>query len=309
MIVGDYSLRDLRRELKGAGVRIRTGPVVSRILSSLPTVAEGIALHYAKHSIEPNDGFADFHVSIHRPYGLRRWYRPQVLFDFDGNSVFSPLPVDQAFPMLEWGLNWCISSQLHKFLIIHAAGIELGGRAAIFPAPSGSGKSTLCAGLVCGGWRLLTDELTLLDRVNGLVTPLARPVSLKNASIDAIRKFAPTAVFGPSIEDTAKGRVAHMQPPSSSVIRANEPAKPAWVIIPKFVADAAASLTPLSKAKTLMRLIDCAFNYNVHGRAGFNLLADLVERCDCFEFAYSDLVDANRTFESLASNSKALHNA
>ena len=36
-------------------------------------------------------------------------------------------------------------------------------RAVILPAPPGSGKSTLCAALVNRGWRLLSDELTLVD--------------------------------------------------------------------------------------------------------------------------------------------------
>jgi hypothetical protein len=41
--------------------------------------------------------------------------------------------------------------------------LERGGRALLLPAPSGSGKSTLCAGLAFNGWRLLSDELALLD--------------------------------------------------------------------------------------------------------------------------------------------------
>ena len=61
----------------------------------------------------------------------------------------------------------------------------------LLPAPPGAGKSTLCAGLVHRGWRLLSDELALVDMETGLVRGMARPVNLKNKSIEVIRDFAP----------------------------------------------------------------------------------------------------------------------
>ena len=48
-----------------------------------------------------------------------------------------------------------------------------------------------------------------------------------------------------------------------------------------------------------MRLLDNAFNYHVHGRAGFDRLGELVEQCDCLEFTYSRLEDAARLFDRL----------
>ena len=58
----------------------------------------------------------------------------------------------------------------HQYLIIHAAVVEKNGLAAILPAPPGSGKGTLTAGSVLSGWRLLSDELTLIDRLSGRST-------------------------------------------------------------------------------------------------------------------------------------------
>jgi hypothetical protein len=48
---------------------------------------------------------------------------------------------DQTYPMFEWGLNWCIASHAHSFLVIHATVVERGGRAMVLPAPPGSGKA------------------------------------------------------------------------------------------------------------------------------------------------------------------------
>ena len=301
MIVEDLEPAALDRCLRQAGLRLRTGPVVSRIRSPLRAVRDGIALHYAQHVVEPNQGFADFHVSIERPRGIRRWVNKQVVFQFDGMQPFAPLPGDQGFAMLEWGLNWCVSSHCHQYLIVHAAVLERGGRALILPAPSGSGKSTLCAGLVFGGgWRLLSDELALIDPNSGHVAPLPRPVSLKNASIDLIRAFAPTAQFSAAIDETVKGRVAHVQPPAEGVQRASQLAVPGWVVLPRYVADDPAQLQPLSKAKAFMTLVDNAFNYNVHGRAGFAAFANLIDRSGCYEFSYGNLPEAVAVFDELA---------
>ena len=56
----------------------------------------------------------------------------------------------------------------------------------------------------------------------------------------------------------------------------------------------------VSKGQAMMRLIECAFNYNIHARRGFHALADLVEASDCHEFSYSRLDEAVRLFQDLA---------
>jgi hypothetical protein len=96
LIVSDLSPRALRQQLQGAGLRLRTGPVVASIRSRLDAVASGISLHYAD-TRRDSTGFADFHVSVQRPFGPRRWIAPQVVFSFDGTASFAPLPATRAF--------------------------------------------------------------------------------------------------------------------------------------------------------------------------------------------------------------------
>lgn len=300
MIVADLSGPELGARLRGAGLRLRTGPVVSCISSRVPSVIEAIALHYAEYPLESADCFADFHVQVGRPRGARRWFKPQAMLYVDGQAPFTPLPLDQAYPMLEWGLNWCISAYCHQYLIFHAAVVEKAGRALLLPAPPGSGKSTLCAGLVQRDWRLLSDELALVDFATGSVVPLARPVSLKNRSIDVLRAFAPGAAFSRPVHDTTKGTVAHMRAPTASVRRVAETASPRWIVFPRWEAGAAARLSPLSKARGFMEMVKSGVNYSVHGRSGFEQLARLIDTSDCYRFAYGDLGEAIAVFDELA---------
>jgi hypothetical protein len=297
------SSAELRRQLAGAGVWLRTGPFSIKVQSRIPFVAEGLAKLYGQFEVRSAyEAFVDFHVAVNPPTNLRRWLRPQVSFSFDGMQPFKPLPRDQAFPMLEWGLNWCVSTQAHHYLILHAAAVEKNGLAAILPAPPGSGKSTLTAGLVLSGWRLLSDELTLIDRKTGLIQPLPRPVSLKNQSIDVIRQFSPDTYINRASHGTVKGAVAHMRPPRDSVRRQHETARPGWVIFPQWDAGAPTTLTPRSQAQTFLFLAQNAFNYSHPGADGFRGGSALMDQTACYDFRYSQLHEAIAAFDRLADN-------
>lgn len=292
---------ELYRQLSGPGVWLRTGPFSLKIQSRFAYVAQGLTELYGQFEVRnAHESFADFHVAVNPPATVRRWIRPQAIFSFDGMRPFKPLPGDQAFPMLEWGLNWCVSTQAHHYLIIHAAVVEKNGRAAILPAPPGSGKSTLTAGLVLSGWRLLSDELSLIERKTGLLYPLPRPISLKNGSIDVIRAFAPDVYINRASHDTAKGTVAHMRPPRESVRRQHEPVRPGWVVFPKWEAGATTRLTPRSQAQTFMYLAQNAFNYSHLGADGFRVGTALIDQSVCYDFRYSKLDEAIVAFDQLA---------
>jgi len=302
-LLGETPAHEVRAALtdKGAarGLRLRMGPYVARIRTPLPEVADSVLALYRHHDVAGPTDFVDFDVAVRRPQGLRGLWRPQVVFEFEGDEPFNPLPGDQGFPLLEWGLNWCVYGLCHQHLTLHSAVLERHGRALLLPAPSGSGKSTLCAALVFSGWRLLSDELALIAPRAGELLPLPRPVSLKNASIDVISRFAPQVSYGSRVEETAKGVVAHFAPPAEAVRAGMQRAAPGWVVFPRYVAGAPARLTRLERSRTFMQLIENAFNYDVFGREGFELLGNLVDRSECFTFEYGNLAEAVALFDRL----------
>jgi len=303
--VAQLSSPELARLLRRGDFLLELPPFVARLRSDVPSLTRDIAAMYGEFEVCAPDAFADFSVEVSLEPGLRRWYKPQARFYYDDLPSFAPLPAEQAFPMIEWGLNWCVAAHAHQYLTIHAAVIERHGRAVLLPAPPGSGKSTLCAALIHRGWRLLSDELALLDMKRGMIRGMARPISLKNASIAAIRAFVPQAVMTPEVPDTAKGTVALLQPPVASVRRVREAASARWIVLPTYEKDAAAVFAPHGKERAFMTLAEQSFNYDMHGASGFEALGRLVDECECFRFHYSRLEEAASAFERLAALSQA----
>jgi HprK-related kinase A len=217
----------------------------------------------------------------------------------DGQHAFAAFPRRHALPMLEWAMNWCVFSRPNQYLLLHAAVVERGGRALLLPGRPGAGKSTLAAGLVLRGWRLLSDEVTVLPPGTTEVVPVPRPVGLKNGSIDVIRRFHAGAVLGPSTPGTRKGTVAHMAPPDESVARGTETARPRWIVFPRFDPRAPAELRQVSRPEAFLRVAQQSFNYSVLGTAGFETLAAVFDRCTCHTLTYGMLDDAVSVLESL----------
>ncbi len=299
MKVSDLLPGQLSELLRNGDLLLNLAPFVARLQCDVPAVVRHIALLYPDFECLDKTAFADFHVQVLREPGFRRWYKPQARFYFDGQASFTPLPAEQGIAMIEWGLNWCVAAHAHQYLVIHAAVIEKNGVTVVMPAPPGSGKSTLCAGLVHCGWRLLSDELGLYDLKTGLIHGMARPVNLKNASIDVIQRFAPEAVFTPPVPDTTKGTVALMRPPKDSVLRRSEPARVSCVVLPRYQRGSAASLERCSRARTFHLLAEQSFNYDIQGERGFEAVASLISQSRCYQFTYSDLNEARASFDAL----------
>jgi len=295
---------ELRRQLADQGIWLGTGPFSLRVRSRIDSVAEGLGELYGQFEVRnPHETFADFHVSVDPQTTLREGLRPKANFSFDGIKPFEPLPLDQAYPLLERGLDWCVSEHAHQYLMIRAAVVEKNDQAVILPALPDSGKSTLVAALVLSGWRLLSDELTLIDRKSGWIHPLPRPIRLKNESIPLIRAFHGDAFFSGVSRSSADDSIAYMRPPKESVRRQHEPAKPRWIIFPKWVSDGELEVLPRSKQETYQSLTQHAFNYSQLGTEGFRVCSALIKQTDSYDFQYSRLEEAVAIFDRLAVSS------
>lgn len=296
--LSEVELPELTQALATTGLRLDLGAASVLVRSSEPALTAPLRTVYGHFPFACGSDWADVHVQIERPAGPRRWLRPQTTFRADGQTPFDPFPAGHALALFEWGCNWMLGRTCNHLLLLHAGALERDGAALLLPATPGSGKSTLTAAMSQRGWRLLSDEFGAFDPHADAFRSVLKPVALKNQSIDVIRRFAPSATFGPEFPKTRKGTVAHLAAPPDAVARRHQTARPGAVVLPKWQAGSPTRWERIEAHALFPALAFNAFNYGLLGAVGFQAVVQLVRRCPAWQLVYSDLDDALATIEA-----------
>ncbi len=287
----------------GWGLIVDYGACAVRVRSRLTFFNRAFEQLYRCFEYLPAARFADFHVAMSSGHGVRRFFRRQARFLIDEIEPFEPFALTNAFPLYEWGVNWCFGQRFNQYVLFHSGALAIGDRAVVMAATPGSGKSTLTAAMMLRGFRLLSDEFGVLDPATGCMLPMLKPVALKNRSIDVIRSFSDTAFLGPTFPGTRKGDVAHLAPDACSVDSAHRPARPVVVLFPVWREGAALELKPQAREQAFARLAFNSFNYALLGPVSFEAVTDVVASCRAFQLTYGSLEEAVTCVRELVEDS------
>lgn len=171
------------------------------------------------------------------------------------------------------------SARLH----LHAACVELDGVGILLAGPSGSGKTTLTIGLLAEGAKYLTDEiLTLLP---GLATAFGYPKPLTIKSCLGLDAF-PT-LPAPVWSSTGRAAIA-----ASALSTTAAYTHVDHVVFPRYVAEGATYLTPISRADATRRLLSDSLDVVRLGVGSLDTVANLVGEATCWELQSTDLESA-----------------
>lgn len=305
MKVGQLSFEDLCLVAKSEGIRYRTGPVTACLKTKNTSLLETFQLIYPELPLYDENTLCQYQVNITTQFNPLHKFKHEAQFHIDGHIPFEPYPANQAFPLLEWGLNWCIGTSAHQYLLLHSAVVEKNGLCLILPAMPGSGKSTLSSALALSGWRLLSDEFGVIRHAQAHesyceVVPLPRSIPLKNESIDIIRHFSDKAILGPTFLNTRKGDVAHLSPPENSIPKQHVRAKAKWLVFPKYGSGRQTKLISCNKSDAFTKLSNNSFNYRTTMEKGFRTLSTLIQSVDCYTLPNGDLQEAVDAINHLA---------
>ena len=273
-----------------------------RVRTNLSRLRDSAAFIYGRHPGTGTGTFVDFPVRVDgMDMGPRRIFRPRVTFQIGEQKPLYPAPRRHAPLLLESGINWAIGTEMHGYLLLHAAVVARGDQAAVLPAPSGSGKSTLAAGLMASGWRLLADEFAVIDPATGYVHPCLKAVSLKEAAIQLIGDRLPGEVL-PEVYHTIRGRIGLLRPSAASAQAIHTPARIRWVISPQFAAGQALAVQRVPRCEAFITMASNTFNYNVLERRGFHALADAMSQADTYVLSHGDLDAAIAAVDRIAAD-------
>lgn len=287
--MGELTESEVEQRLRGDGLGLSVSPFRCLVRSDTGLLSKPLHRLYRDYSVDRIPcGFYDFRIRLAktRPRFWKAW---EVEFDWEDSSPFPTLPLAQAHPLFEWGLNWCMATASGLHTVIHSAVVERDGRALLLPGQPGAGKSTLCAALALGGWRLLSDELTIVSQSDGLVHAMPRPISLKGTSIDLIARKFPQADMTVPVTDTHKGSIAYARAPGPAVASSTQCAPIGYVVFPRFRAGTELIFEPLSRAAALTELMKNTFNVGLMNATGFAALARSIAHAKCYAVEYGDL--------------------
>lgn len=300
MRIADLPLPRITASLAQIGLGLDLGAAKVRIRGALPELVPMLQCVYGGYRVADPDGFFDVTAHVRPVGGLRALVAPQIELWIDGAAEFERFPRDTPLPLLEWGINYALASRLCCYLLLHAGAVERGGNGVLLPAMPGSGKSTLTAALSRRGFRLLSDEFGVVSFDRGQLLAMLRPVALKNQSIDVIRSFDPSVTIGPSFPRTRKGTVAHLAPTADDAAAVQVPATPRLIVFPLYRPDiSGVQVERVPAGRSFARLAVNSFNFDLLGPEGFDLLVDLVRRCDAYTLEYQSLDEAVDAVTSL----------
>jgi hypothetical protein len=108
------------------------------------------------------------------------------------NNTFTAMAhaPESAADLVENSVQMYIAEFARPQLFMHAGVVKWNGAAVVLPGSSMAGKSTLVAALVEAGATYFSDEYAVLDE-DGLVSPYARPISLRQGPLGASRRELP----------------------------------------------------------------------------------------------------------------------
>tara|TARA_R110000868_G_scaffold46866_2_gene154406 strand:- start:633 stop:1502 length:870 start_codon:yes stop_codon:yes gene_type:complete len=278
-------------------IQLKIGPAAFRIASAWRRPLEELEALYRDFP-SPTDNSVDFTVRLEPEKPWRRYIRPSVHIGGDfWLPDAAPLPLAQGLLAAEMGMNLQMALGWRRHLLLHASSVEKDGKALIMTGLSGSGKSTLSAMLAERGWRFMGDEFALLSLDTGEIFPFPRLISLKNQAIAAMQTVVPDSRFGPEMKATPKGDIRHLVPSKASIVRMDEPARPALLLFPRF--GYAPELREMGQSEIFVRLTQASTNYVALGEPGFHALTGFVDRVPARAMDYQSIDQAEELIESL----------
>lgn len=277
--------------------QLEVAPFKLNIQTTIPLVIDNLTKLYPPQlltSVDDNS-LADYDVSIDYSGLVRKYIKPQCSFKFDQFEPFLGLPIGHAYANLEWGMNYVIASNIFNYLIIHSGIVAKNNKAVLFPAPPGSGKSTLTAYLQGQtSWRLLSDEMALIDPETLEAIPFVRPICLKNRSGQLVQQWFPDVAVSTIAGNTHKGDVVHVSPSKFSWEQRKTRAEIKSVVFPRYDPDVELEVYALTKTQAFMQLAENAFNFSLLGVEGFETIIQIIEKVDCYEIVYNDVKEVEK---------------
>ena len=239
------------------------------------TAVAHILYHHFQHCLaSPSSSLAHYHIQqTSTGWQLQR---DQAILQM----ALNPLTLFE--PLMQAALQ-CLITPQQQHLIFHAGGVAVAAQGILLCGPTGSGKSTLVAQLLADGFTYLSDEVVALPLDSLQLSGFARSLVLKVGSA-FLWQAAPTSddlLFLPDgltwISPTFWGHDCVQQQ-----------ATPQLLLFPRYEANSALMLRPLSPATAAFHLIQHLVNARNLPQHGLPVVKQLAQTIPAYEIHFGD---------------------
>lgn len=262
---------------------VQFGGNAARFTTDSPAILNALTAHFRHCLTGAAPALIDFHITA----------ITETVFSVavDGGVLYPRLGFGQVLQVImQDGLTRlngaCVSGP-----VFHAAALADARGGVILCGQSGSGKSTLAAWLLANGYRYLTDEVIACSEDGGQISGFARSLALKQGSA-----FIWQRLWGANGREGllrfADGS-AWLDPSLLNPDGLCPQAAPRLLLFPRYSPDAPCSVTKLTPAESLFRLLQTLVNARNLPDFGMGSAARLARRVTAaYSLEYSDLETA-----------------
>lgn len=190
-----------------------------------------------------------------------------------------------------------LAAQSRAGLLFHAAGLAWREYGLLLPGASGAGKSTLTAWLALNDFNYLTDELVFVPWGSNHLVPFPRPLHLKRPARTAIEDSFDFTGHAQRILSSSYADLI-----SPCLLRPDNrftcpPLR--LIIFPRYQAGSQFSLTPLSKARAGLKLMQTLINAPNLPHQGFSKVTRLARQAPAYTMRYGSFEQIGQHVEAL----------
>lgn len=210
-----------------------------------------------------------------------------------GRKVFGSDNRDHIPVYLEWAVTCSmLEKPLNHYYQIHSGGVVKDGRAMIFVGRSGMGKTTLSLALLIKGFKILGDDVNLINPDSMTVVPYPRNFIIKEGTENLLPGIAGFKNGTRDYFMEERGKIWYLDPSLAGDRWETQGVRLGKVFILERTNSKKTSIAPMGKVDSVMAFMKNVLNISRFGENGIRFLVDLLKDIPVYRLSANNLRNA-----------------
>lgn len=277
----------------------RLGPVSVRLLTNCPRVYADYAT--VNRELQSQGEALGFRTTV--LVEKRRSWRTGIAHYHISGEVeerFTVRKRARVVPHIDGMINLSVARYFAEYVQLHAAVLQKGDVGLVIPGGPGFGKTTLAAALIKRGWNYASDEFALIDPQTIELASFPKSLSIKPGSVKLLQDEGIDIAALPRFHRIDKGAIRCLP---ATYIRKDallDRVIPRLLIFPQLDSNAKPCIRELPRGLAAMNCLRRCFNFSRWGPTAMETVAQLCERCVCYELTSGDLSETCQLIDEAA---------